>query len=371
MWVEETKNGKFKMVERYEDYLTGQTKRVSVTMEKNTTQSRKLAQKALETKIEKALSKSNIKINEISLKTLVNLYHDDQTLSVKSTTCRRNSGACKTILNVLGENIIVNRITAKYVRDKFLATQKEPGTLNELLKRFKSLMRWGYMNDLVDNISFLDKIPQFNDVPRREKIQDKFLERDELRTLITGMNCEVWKLFTEFLALSGLRIGEAISLEKKDVNINDRLIYVSKTLDYTDNTVTAPKTQCSIREVYIQNELKTICSQINKLMLRRRLMFGIKDCNLFLFSEDGSFIHYDAYRKYLKENSIRLIGRQITPHALRHTHASLLLAQEIPIESIQRRLGHENSRVTREIYLHITEELKKRDNDRMKEICIL
>lgn len=371
MWVEETKNGKYKMVERYEDYLTRAIKRVSVTMEKNTAQSRKIAQRALEEKIEKALSKSNVKINEISLKTLVDLYHDDQTLSVKPTTCRRNRGACKTILQVLGENIIVSRLTAKYVRDRFLTTQKEPGTLNELLKRFKSLMRWGYMNELVDNISFLDKIPPFNDVPRRQKIQDKFLERNELRALIAGMNCELWKLLTEFLALSGLRIGEAISLEKKDVNTKDRLIYVTKTIDYTDNTVTAPKTQCSVREVYMQDELKAVCSQLSKLMLRRRLMFGLKECNLFLFSKDGGFLHYDAYRKYLKENSIRLIGRQITPHALRHTHASLLLAQGIPVESIQRRLGHENSRVTREIYLHITEELKKRDNDSIGKISIL
>ena len=48
MWVEESKNGKFKFCERYEDYLTGKTKRVSVTMYKNTPQSRKKAQKTFE-----------------------------------------------------------------------------------------------------------------------------------------------------------------------------------------------------------------------------------------------------------------------------------------------------------------------------------
>ena len=35
MWVEESKNGKFKFCERYEDYMTGKTKRVSITMDKN------------------------------------------------------------------------------------------------------------------------------------------------------------------------------------------------------------------------------------------------------------------------------------------------------------------------------------------------
>ncbi len=55
MWVEESKNGKFKFCERYEDYLTGKTKRVSVTMDKNTSQSRKTAQKTLELKIQQAM----------------------------------------------------------------------------------------------------------------------------------------------------------------------------------------------------------------------------------------------------------------------------------------------------------------------------
>lgn len=50
MWVEESKNGKFKFCERYEDYMTGKTKRVSITMDKNTAQTRKTAQKTLELK---------------------------------------------------------------------------------------------------------------------------------------------------------------------------------------------------------------------------------------------------------------------------------------------------------------------------------
>ena len=38
MWIEETKNGKYKTVERYTDYLTGKQKEISVTIDKNTAQ---------------------------------------------------------------------------------------------------------------------------------------------------------------------------------------------------------------------------------------------------------------------------------------------------------------------------------------------
>ena len=57
MWTEKTKNGKFKHVERYTDPLTGKEKKISVTTEKNTAQARKMAQRALEAKIDRRLNK--------------------------------------------------------------------------------------------------------------------------------------------------------------------------------------------------------------------------------------------------------------------------------------------------------------------------
>ena len=69
-----------------------------------------------------------------------------------------------------------------------------------------------------------------------------------------------------------------------------------------------------------------------------------------------------AFNKYLKELSQRVLGRTITTHALRHTAASLLIADGVPLETVSRMLGHEDSKVTREIYFHITKTLKKKDN---------
>ena len=62
MWVEETKNGKFKFVERYTDYLTGKQKKVSVTLDKNTASSRKLAIEMLNKKIQDKTPSTNDKL---------------------------------------------------------------------------------------------------------------------------------------------------------------------------------------------------------------------------------------------------------------------------------------------------------------------
>lgn len=369
MWVEETKNGKFKFVERYTDYMTGKTKKVSVVMDKNTAQARKTAAKALNAKIDAALGSQANK--QVTLKELVEHYRKDQMETVKQSTYTRNFHACNTLMRILGENTIVERMTSKYVHDKFLETGKEPGTLNEHLTRFRALIRWGYKNELLSDISFLDRISPFKDIPHKVKIQDKYLESDELKELIGGMNDTVWRLLTEFLALSGLRFGEAAALQKSDVDIKNGLIHITKTFDSINETVTPPKTLCSIRDVFMQDELKAVCKSLNKEMIRRRLMYGIPDSGLFIFDTYGSHIHYYAYNKYLKENAMRLIGREITPHSLRHTHASLLLENGVSIDTISRRLGHENSKVTKEIYLHVTSKLKEKDNEQISTVNLL
>ena len=82
-------------------------------------------------------------------------------------------------------------------------------------------------------------------------------------------------------------------------------------------------------------------------------------------------MEFDCYAKYLRENSQKVLGRKITPHTLRHTHASLLMEQGVDIDSISRRLGHADSRITREIYLHVTQKMKERDNERIKEVKLI
>ena len=90
-------------------------------------------------------------------------------------------------MNILGADTIVNHMTAGYIRESLLATGKAPVTLNEFLTRFKALMRWGYRNDYVSDISYLDKLEKFRDTPHRIKIQGKFLESSELSDLLSGM----------------------------------------------------------------------------------------------------------------------------------------------------------------------------------------
>lgn len=365
MWVEQTKQGKYKFIERYTDPLTGKYRRVSVVLDKNTAQSRKQAQKALAEKIDRAGNEPD----KLTLGELVEKYREEQKRTVKMSTYARNYSACNSILNILGTDSMVGMLNAGYVRECFLATGKGPTTLNEFLTRFKALIRWGYRNDYIKDISYLDKLERFKDTPHRAKIEGKFLESSELTALLNGMAIKKWKNLTEFLALSGLRFGEAAALNLNDVDLKERTIHVTKTYDSSHDIVTTAKTTTSNREVFMQDQLYQLCRSLKFDRLAEGIILPIS--TIFFPGSKREHIEFDCYSKYLRENSERIIGRRITPHTLRHTHASLLMEQGIDIDTISRRLGHANSRVTKEIYLHVTEKLKEKENERLKNIKLL
>lgn len=369
MWIEKTKEGKYKFREQYTDPLTGKNKTVNITLEKNTATTRRLALEELTKKIKA----KQMTVEDITLEQLIEKYNAYQELTLKKSTSRRNQFACITIKSILGKNVLVNRLTAQYVKERFLESGKEPGTLNELRIRFSALIRWGYENDYVKDISFLDKFKPFKDTPHREKIQDKFLEASELKTLLKEMDkCWHWKYLTEFLALSGLRFGEAAALTNADIDYENKLIHVTKNYDYNNKIVTSTKTQCSCRDIYMQPELETLVRRISLYMKEQRLKNRCPNSNdLFFHLSNGAFITHAAYQKYLGAVSEEVLGRRITAHTLRHTHASLLLENGVSIDAISRRLGHENSKITKEIYLHLTQKLKEQEEEQIRLIKII
>lgn len=366
MWVEEMRSGRFRCVERYTDPLTGKEKKISVSIDKNTASARKAAGTILQERIREAMKDP---VTETTLKELADLYLRHQEKAVKASTWRRNKFAVESLVKILGEDTIVDRMTAGYVREKFLETGKAPGTLNEKLSRLKAMLRWGYQNDRTGH-DITGKLKNFHDVPHKEKIAEKFLSGDELHALLDAMQVKEWQLLTQFFVLSGLRFGEAAALDKADIDLKGLAIHVTKTYDSANRIITTPKSLTSIRDVFTQPELVDVCRKIIAFMAERRMMYGIKS-DIFFHDRTGHRIDYFAFNKYLRENTEKVIGRPLTVHALRHTHASLMFEAGVSLETISRRLGHEDSDITKEIYIHVTKKLLEQDNNQIRQVKML
>lgn len=346
MWQQQMKNGRWQFFESYKDWMTGTRKVVSVTFSKNTTNTRRMAHEALQRKLDEA-KRYEVNYPSITVHELFEKYAEMSSSWMKDTTRKRNITSLKTTEKIIGSKTKVDKLNAHYINQAFIDYGESPTTCNERLKVFKSVLRWANKNELIKDVSYIPNITIYKD-DRRSRIKDKYLEKSELIALLNAMKVEKWKTFTAFLCLSGLRIGEAIALLENDVDIENKTIYVNKTYIIGSDIIHSTKTESSDREVYMQHELLELCKAVKP--------------NVFFFSDDGNPIKYYAYNKYLKETTKKVIGRALSPHALRHTHVSLLAEAGIPLDAIGRRIGHgQNSNVTRDVYLHVTNEVKKRE----------
>ena len=367
MWVEKRKNGTYICKERYIDPLTGKTRKVAITIDRDTKAARRDAEEALRAKIE-AMTMDTVDDTKITLKEMSVKYIEHQMMNTKEQTWKRDKSITGIVVRILGEDVQVNKVTARYIDDKLRGTGKPNTTMNTYLKHIKMMYKWAYRHDYVSDISFLMKLQDYPDKGKRERIEDKFLSSDELSALLKHMKVDRWRLLTQFLALSGLRIGEAIALNDADVT---DAITVNKTVDVNTKVVTdSAKTDAGNREVHIQPELRKVVEEIRAYRKKECFKMGYRT-DIFFPDSTGERLDYFSYNKYLKENSIVAVGRPLTPHALRHTHVSLLAEAGYPLDAISRRVGHNDSKITKKIYLHITEKQKEKDNRIMDGIRLI
>ena len=361
MW-ETTIKGALYLQERVYDSTTGRSRTISTRITPANAKGRKEAQKRLMERVEDSKPKP------LHISDLIEMYEKELEKTVRYSTYKRNVCSINTMMEIIGDPY-ADRITAGYIRQKLIDSGKEIYTMNELIKRFKAFLMWCYQNDYLPDRSIYDKLKKFPDPGRRDRIENKFLEKEELRALVDAMGLERWKLLTQFLALSGLRIGEAAALNNDDVTSQ----YITVTKSYSKNfhLIGEPKTRSSIREVFIQPELLEVIKKIRVCMMRQRMIFGYEDKGYFFAGADGGRIGYAAYAKYLKETAAKVVpDKQVTPHTLRHTMTSLFAEAGVSLDVISRRLGHESSDLTRQIYLHITKTRKIADNAEIQSVTL-
>jgi len=371
MWYQQKPNGKYQYFERYKDPLTEKLKIISVTLPTNSRTEKKHAERILADRI-RAATAGSVRPSSMTLKTLSAEYVKAQKRSRKASTAKTTEYKMKSLRDLLGEDSLVKNFTAPYVRKQLQESRAGETvtnvTYNERLKYFKAMMRWAYEEELIADISYLDKLKKKPE-PKKQDIL-KYLEGDELQALIAGMAVPQWQLVTRFLALSGLRIGELIALNDSDVDLFGREIHVTKTYSMMTLAVDTTKTESSNRDVYMQDELLRCAQDLMALKKKDVEMFG-HPSPYFVQTIDGERIHYDAYRKYFSENAEKIIGRPMTPHSLRHTHVALLAENGISLDAISRRLGHADSQITKEIYFHVTKRMKENERAAIKNINLL
>lgn len=171
---------------------------------------------------------------------------------------------------------------------------------------------------------------------------------------LTKVQKEEPKLAFKLLFWTGMRIGELLALTFADIDFENNIIKINKTLSKINNTIliTDPKTKASIRNIQCPIFL---IEEIRKYKN-----------NFYDSKENQRIINMTRHglSRYIKIYSERLGLEKIRLHDFRHSHASFLLNKNVNILVISKRLGHESPSTTLNIYAHLLPE----SNDYLKSI---
>ncbi|PFO04668.1 site-specific integrase [Bacillus sp. AFS076308] len=301
----------------------------------------------------------------------------------------------------------IRRHEIKRLLDYFAKLKLKDITRRQYQNALNDLKKRGYAQNTIDGahrtgrmifkkaveLEILKKDPtEYTQVPKQQKTIEelegqnglpKFLEKEELKHFLEiakkfGIDQD-YPIFL-LLAYTGVRVGELCALKWRDIDFEKQTISISKTYYNPTNNrkeykLLPPKTPTAVRIIDID---ETVIIELSKHKLAQKQSImkhrDIYHNNDFVFASiDGELPGYPLYIKKIENRMRRLLkianlNPELSPHSLRHTHTSLLAEAGVSLPQIMERLGHKDEDTTKNVYLHVTKEMKKEASQKFKEL---
>jgi integrase len=169
----------------------------------------------------------------------------------------------------------------------------------------------------------------------------RMLSRVEFDALVDAC-AEHYRPLLRFLVASGCRWGEATALKPGDINKKAHTVKIRRAWKYSSKgyTIGAPKTVRSKRTINIPADV------LDQLDLTGEWVFR---------DEAGRPVRYHLFKPQVWDRAVTKakLDPKPTPHDLRHTCASWMLTNGVPLVTVSRHLGHESIKITSDTYADV------------------
>ncbi|HHW17738.1 MAG TPA: site-specific integrase [Firmicutes bacterium] len=255
----------------------------------------------------------------------------------------------------------LNKLTPQQVQHLYRQKQDAGLTRTVVLmhavlhKALDQAVKWGMVPRNIADAVERPRIPARQCHPLSQDEAVRFLEaasEDRLYALyVLAITC-------------GLRFGELLGLCWKDVDLERGTLTVSHQLQTVDGkaTLQVPKTAKSRRTIILPAVAIAALKKHRGRQLEERLKLGEawQDWDLVFYSEIGTPLNESNVRNRSFYPLLEKAGLpRIRFHDLRHTCATLLLAQGVHPKFVQEQLGHSQISVTLDTYSHVTPSMMK------------
>lgn len=198
--------------------------------------------------------------------------------------------------------------------------------------------------------------------PKTKKPIRPHYDEDQTRILVdnleklTGNNIK-YRVAILLDIFTGARLGELVGLEWNDIDLKNGIININKSSQYLSQKgvfTKSPKTESSIRDVSIPDFIVSLLEEYKLWYEEQKLICGdfwYESDRLFV-QDNGKPIHPSTISKWF-EKFVKQIGLPVINfHGLRHTNATLLIAQQVDVATVSARLDHAQITTTYNFYVH-------------------
>lgn len=302
-------------------------------------------------------------VTEKNISQIANLWKEEKRQFVKKSTFAAYSLIVETHLQPAFGNLTA--VTEKDVQDFVL--QKLNGglsqkTIKDMLIVLRMILKFGAKKNYcvyapIDVIFPTDR------------------ERQELEVLSIANQKKIMRFVEEnftfrnlgiFICLStGIRIGEICALTWDDIDTDNGVIHIRKTIQRiyvkengikkTELLIDTPKTATSMRDIPMIKDLYEILKPLKKVV----------NNDYFVLTNEATPTEPRTYRNYYKKLLDKLGIPPIKFHGLRHSFATRCIESKCDYKTVSVILGHSNISTTLNLYVHPNYEQKKKCIDKM------
>ena len=248
----------------------------------------------------------------------------------------------------------------------FLFTKLEQGlsqkSIKDILIVLKMILRFGVKQGCLEHREIDLKFPT-----ERERQEVEVLSRNNQKHIMeyvqshfTFMNLGIY-----ICLCAGLRIGEVCALVWDDIDVENGVINVSKTIQriyvieggekHTEVIIDTPKSKNSIREIPIARDLLKMIKPFKKVVNGR----------FYVLTNSAQPTEPRTYRNYYKRLMTQLDMPKLKFHGLRHSFATRCIESKCDYKTVSVLLGHSNISTTLNLYVHPNMEHKKKCVEQM------